>query len=35
MAGSLSAAEAVPVAEFRAALRGFLRTSGRNRVQPA
>ena len=30
MAGSLSAAEAVPVAEFRAALRGFLRTSERN-----
>ena len=25
--GSLSAADAVPVAEFRAALRGFLRTS--------
>ena len=30
MAGPLSAAEAVPVAEFRAALRGFLRTSERN-----
>jgi DNA-binding MarR family transcriptional regulator len=30
MAGSLSAAEAVPVAEFRAALRSFLRTSERN-----
>src|SRR6476660_7378907 len=28
--GSLSAADAVPVAEFRAALRGFLRTSERN-----
>jgi DNA-binding MarR family transcriptional regulator len=30
MADALSAAEAVPVAEFRAALRGFLRTSERN-----
>ena len=30
MAGPLSAAEAVPVAEFRAALRGFMRTSERN-----
>jgi DNA-binding MarR family transcriptional regulator len=30
MADDLSAAEAVPVAEFRAALRGFLRTSERN-----
>jgi DNA-binding MarR family transcriptional regulator len=30
MAGELSAAEAVPVAEFRAALRGFMRTSERN-----
>ena len=28
--GSLSAADAVPVAEFRAALRGFMRTSERN-----
>jgi DNA-binding MarR family transcriptional regulator len=30
MADALTAAEAVPVAEFRAALRGFLRTSERN-----
>ena len=30
MAGEVSAAEAVPVAEFRAALRGFMRTSERN-----
>ena len=30
MADPLSASEAVPVAEFRAALRGFLRTSERN-----
>jgi DNA-binding MarR family transcriptional regulator len=30
MADALSAAEDVPVAEFRAALRGFLRTSERN-----
>jgi DNA-binding MarR family transcriptional regulator len=30
MADPLSAAEAVPVAEFRAALRSFLRTSERN-----
>ena len=30
MAAPLSAAEAVPVAEFRAALRGFMRTSERN-----
>ncbi len=30
MADPLSAAEAVPVAEFRAALRGFMRTSERN-----
>ena len=30
MTDALSAAEAVPVAEFRAALRGFLRTSERN-----
>jgi DNA-binding MarR family transcriptional regulator len=30
MANALTAAEAVPVAEFRAALRGFLRTSERN-----
>ena len=30
MADALSAAEAIPVAEFRAALRGFLRTSERN-----
>jgi DNA-binding MarR family transcriptional regulator len=30
MAGELSAAEAVPVADFRAALRGFMRTSERN-----
>lgn len=30
MAEEVSAAEAVPVAEFRAALRGFMRTSERN-----
>ena len=30
MAGEVSAADAVPVAEFRAALRGFMRTSERN-----
>jgi DNA-binding MarR family transcriptional regulator len=30
MADPLAASEAVPVAEFRAALRGFLRTSERN-----
>ena len=30
MAAPLSAAEAVPVADFRAALRGFMRTSERN-----
>ena len=30
MVAPLSAAEAVPVAEFRAALRGFMRTSERN-----
>jgi DNA-binding MarR family transcriptional regulator len=30
MAGPVSASEAVPVAEFRAALRGFMRTSERN-----
>jgi DNA-binding MarR family transcriptional regulator len=30
MPAPLSAAEAVPVAEFRAALRGFMRTSERN-----
>jgi DNA-binding MarR family transcriptional regulator len=30
MSEGLSAADAVPVAEFRAALRGFLRTSERN-----
>lgn len=30
MAAPISAADAVPVAEFRAALRGFLRTSERN-----
>jgi DNA-binding MarR family transcriptional regulator len=30
MAAPLSAAEAAPVAEFRAALRGFMRTSERN-----
>lgn len=30
MAGELTAAEAAPVAEFRAALRGFMRTSERN-----
>jgi DNA-binding MarR family transcriptional regulator len=30
MTGPLSAADAVPVAEFRAALRSFLRTSERN-----
>jgi DNA-binding MarR family transcriptional regulator len=30
MVDALTAAEAVPVAEFRAALRGFLRTSERN-----
>ena len=30
MADAVSASEAVPVAEFRAALRGFMRTSERN-----
>jgi DNA-binding MarR family transcriptional regulator len=30
MAGEVSAADAVPVAEFRAALRSFMRTSERN-----
>ena len=30
MAGEVSAADAVPVAQFRAALRGFMRTSERN-----
>src|SRR6188508_2610698 len=30
MAGPISASDAVPVAEFRAALRGFMRTSERN-----
>src|SRR6188472_2460939 len=30
MAGPISASDAVPVAEFRAALRGFLRKSERN-----